>query len=117
LFAAEISASVVRYAAALDASMRPQLFAAEIVASSHLSIAVRIASMRPQLFAAEIIARWQPTSPTWRSFNEAAAIRCGDRADPGRAHCLRGASMRPQLFAAEIKGAPRYRTRFDARLQ
>src|SRR5690606_24056126 len=77
-----------------EASMRPQLFAAEIQLIETRNLQVSQASMRPQLFAAEI---FQSMSPALRDlgFNEAAAIRCGDRPSLATAPALAfGGSLR-----------------------
>ena len=108
------------------ASMRPRLFAAEIAGGGArgppddsasrgrgysprkscvgpaCAAAQVEASMRPRLFAAEI-SLWRNTHPVGlQSFNEAAAIRRGNRGPSRIVSGAESASMRPRLFAAEI---------------
>src|SRR5688572_991290 len=79
LFAPEIAISRHARLGGLDASMRPELFAPEIKLEDAERVSDDLASMRPELFAPEITQTRQAHRPAASSFNEAGAVRSGDR--------------------------------------
>ena len=79
LFAAEIIPSARIADGKFGASMRPRLFAAEISRGQRGCRSACRASMRPRLFAAEIARPSSFRSSGSSRFNEAAAIRRGNR--------------------------------------